>query len=164
MRSVDFVPVLLTEKADVFSIRLGDSVVSMFQSFYIRFKDSQDPYVTDDLNRILATIKTIGQKGVLENEMRPESHMNDRVCAIPLTILPRDKKKHGTLRLYCIRVSDKLFVLGGGGLKRVQTYEDDENLSKQVDLLQKIDQAFRDLEEQGVDIHREIYNLTLQID
>lgn len=164
MRSVDFVPVLLTDKADIFSIRLGNSVASAFQSFYIQFKDSQDSFVADDLNRILATIKTIGQKGVLENEMRPESHMNNRVCAIPLTVLPRDKKQHGTLRLYCIRVSDRLFVLGGGGLKRVQTYEEDEYLSEQVELLQKIDQAFHRLEEQGVDIHQEIYNLTLQID
>lgn len=164
MMLVEFVPILLTNKADVFSIRLSGDAESEFQKFYIRFKDIDDAFLRDDLDRILATIQTIGQKGALENETRPEGTLQDRVCAIPLIIEPRDKRKHGTLRMYCVRVSEKLFILGGGGIKTTQSYEEDEYLLKQVSLLQQIDRQLTDLENEGKNLQTEIYNLVLSID
>lgn len=163
MSRIEFVPVLLTNKADVFSIRLDNEPDTEFQKFYIQFKNTDDTYLADDLNRILAAINDIGQKGPLENNLKPEGHIYDRVCALPLLTLPRDKKAHGTLRLYCIRVSDKLFILGGGGLKTTQSYEEDEVLMGQVTLLQKIDKELWGLENDGQNIEQDIYNLSLEI-
>lgn len=152
MRIVEFVPILLTEKADVFSIRLSGESMSEFNKFYIRFKDTDDTYLLNDLNRILATIKAIGLKGALENETRPEGKMQDRICAIPLITEPRDKQKHGTLRLYCIRISEKLFIVGGGGIKKNQTYQENSGLADQVLLLQQIDKKLLALEADGEDL------------
>ncbi len=164
MMLVEFVPILLTQNADVFSIRLSGNAESEFQKFYILFKDVDDPFLRNDLDRILATIHTIGQKGALENETRPEGAIQDRVCAIPLLTEPRDKRKHGTLRMYCIRVSEKLFILGGGGIKTTQSYEEDEFLSKQITLLQQIDRQLTALENNGKNLQSEIYNLVINID
>lgn len=163
MRIVEFVPILLTEKADVFSIRLSGESMSEFNKFYIRFKDTDDTYLLNDLNRILATIKAIGLKGALENETRPEGKMQDRICAIPLITEPRDKQKHGTLRLYCIRISEKLFIVGGG-IKKNQTYQENSGLADQVLLLQQIDKKLLALEADGEDLTQAIYNLTLELD
>ena len=87
--------------------------------------------------------------------------MSDRVCAIPLEISSRSKRK-GTLRVYCIRVSDKLLLLGGGGCKKTQTYQEDVELFDKVKCLQVIDKRLRLLEREGVDIHSEIVNIKLE--
>lgn len=90
--------------------------------------------------------------------------MNDRVCAIPVLTAYRDKKKHGTLRIYCIRISDKLLVAGGGGVKSTQTYEEDEKLHMHVQTLQNIDAELARIEMEGKEIEKEIYNLIIDID
>ena len=89
--------------------------------------------------------------------------MNDRVVALPLYTTPRNKRKHGTLRLYCIRISDNLLILGGGGEKATQTYEEDAFLLEKVRTLQNIDKELSRLEDYGVDIHTRINNLTINI-
>ena len=39
------------------------------------------------------------------------------------------------LRLYCLRLSDKILILGNGGVKKTRTYEEDANLQKFEQLL-----------------------------
>lgn len=46
--------------------------------------------------------------------------MNDRVCAMSVL-----KSK---LRLYCLRLSDKILILGNGGVKKTGTYDEDDTL------------------------------------
>lgn len=43
------------------------------------------------------------------------------------------------MRLYLLNIQAKILILGNGGLKNTATYEEDENLHRQVKLLQKID-------------------------
>lgn len=62
VRKIAFKPVLLTEKADIFSIWINDNPFTEFQKFVICFKGSSDPFIADDLERILASIRTIGNK------------------------------------------------------------------------------------------------------
>lgn len=50
-----------------------------------------------------------------------------------------------------------------GGLKTTQTYEEDDVLSKHVQTLQSIDHELSNIEKEGKDLHKEIYNLTIQI-
>ena len=57
--------------------------------------------------------------------------MNDRVCAIPVD--------SGKLRLYCLRISDQILIIGNGGLKNTRIYEESEELSGYVMDLQKFD-------------------------
>ena len=130
-------PFRLTDVAEIFSIRLEDKKYSELQEFLIVYKESF---------------------------FRPEGNMNDRVCAIPVLTAYRDKKKHGTLRIYCIRISDKLLVVGGGGLKNTQTYEEDEKLHMHGQILHKIDAVLTRIEMEGKEIEKEIYNLIINID
>ena len=44
------------------------------------------------------------------------------------------------LRLYCLRISDQILIVGNGGVKTTRTYEEDAELSGYVMNLQKFDQ------------------------
>ena len=162
MREVEFVPFRLTDNADIYSIRIDGRENTEFQEFMINFKDTENLYMADDFNRILKSISTIIEKSAKEYYFRPEGNLNDRVQALPLYTMPRNKK-YGTLRLYCIRISGRLLILGGGGDKITQTYEEDEHLLDKVRTLQSIDNQLRRLEEEGFDIHTRINNLTISI-
>lgn len=61
--------------------------------------------------------------------------MNDSVVALPVT--------SSKLRLYCLRLSDKILVLGNGGVKTSQRYEDDTLLNGYVMTLQKFEKLLR---------------------
>ena len=57
--------------------------------------------------------------------------MNDCVCALPVD--------SGMLRLYCLRITDKILIIGNGGTKTTQTYEESNELLGYVIDLQKFD-------------------------
>lgn len=164
MQKVEFVPLMLTDKSDIYSIRINDDKETELHKFIVLFKDSADAYLNDDFDRILAAIEKIAQNGALESFFRIEGKMNDRVCAIPLLIKPRNKKKHGTLRLYCVRVSETLLIVGGGGLKVTDTYEDNSLLLEHVSRLQAIDSQLSSLEKGELKLEDNIMNITILID
>lgn len=164
MRNVEFKPVLLTEESDIFSIVLEHGKESEFQKFLIMFKDTGDQYIKEDFDRILAAIEIISQNGALESYFRNEGRMTDRICAIPLLVKSRDKARHGTLRLYCIRISDSLLIIGGGGIKTTEKYEDDYVLLSKIQDLQSIDHSLAIIEENGSCLNNELYNLVVEID
>ena len=163
MRRVEFVSVRLSEVAEIFSIRIGEKSNSELQDFILKIRDLKDLYLHNDYMQIMKSLAEISHKGARESFFRPEGKMNDRVCAIPLSTSYRNKKK-GTLRLYCIRISDKLLVVGGGGIKTTRTYNEDETLSMHVKTLQMIDEELSLMEQDGCNLHKEIYNLKLEID
>ena len=43
------------------------------------------------------------------------------------------------MRLYCLRMSDSVLIVGNGGIKRTKTNEEDESLNGYVITLQKLD-------------------------
>ena len=163
MRQVEFVPFRLTENAEIFSIKINGNTNTELQKFLIALKDVNDEHLQSDLRQIMISLTEIAQHGAKEYFFRPEGKMKDRVCAIPLLTIPRKRSK-GTLRLYCIRISDKLLITGGGGIKTTRTYNEDKTLSKHVETLQKIDKAFSYMEGEDKNIHKEIYNMIIQID
>lgn len=67
MKSVEFVPFLLTEKADIFSIRLNGNVLTETEEFLIEYKDTKSLPLKKDLETILTSINGIGDEGVLES-------------------------------------------------------------------------------------------------
>ena len=62
--------------------------------------------------------------------------MNDRVCALPVI---RSK-----LRLYCLRLSDSILILGNGGVKKTRTYDEDDELRGFVVTLQNFDKHIKE--------------------
>lgn len=163
MRQVEFIPLILTDVTDIFTIRFNGEVLTEFHKFLVMFKDTPDPYLADDLARINKAIELVANNGALESLFRPEGAYEDRLCAIPLLIQSRDKNV-GTLRLYCIRVSDQLLIIGGGGLKTTASYEEDPNLLRKVQDLQAIDSKLKETENfSSIRIEDSIYNLIIDI-
>lgn len=164
MSKVEFVPFLLTETTDIFSIRINGDRMTELEKFLIMFKDSENKYVQSDLESIIKAISNISENGALESYFRPEGKFNDRVVALPIYVVSRNKKAEGTLRLYGIRISNSLLIIGGGGLKTTQAYDQDEVLREHVERLQKIDGVLSGLSSEGLAIQDAIYNLTVEID
>lgn len=163
MRLVEFVPFWLTEVVEIFTIRINEKGNTETHEFILMFKNSDNQYLKDDFGRIFQTLRNISENGANENLFRPEGSVSDRVCALPLITGRRSRHSNGTLRLYCIRISDQLLILGGGGEKTTQTYQEDPILNEQVHTLQQIDKALSDLENDGMDLNKEIINLTINI-
>lgn len=67
--------------------------------------------------------------------------MSDRVCALPID--------SGKLRLYCLRLSDKILILGNGGIKSTRTYNEDSALNGYVMDLQQFDTLLKEAEKDG---------------
>lgn len=84
-----------------------------------------------DYQRIIAALQAILRIGALERFFRPEGDMNDSVQALPI--------ESGKLRLYCLRLSDQIVILGNGGVKNTRTYEEDPKLYGYVLDLQKFE-------------------------
>lgn len=76
-------------------------------------------------------IGRIADFGAFERFFRPEGKMSDRVCALPVL--------KSRLRLYCLRLSDKILILGNGGVKATRTYDEDDMLKGYVITLQNFD-------------------------
>ena len=57
----------------------------------------------------------------------------------PLIIEHRRGRGVGTVRLYCIRISDRLLIIGNGGIKKVVQFEDDPVLLGIVNQLRDIE-------------------------
>ena len=53
------------------------------------------------------------------------------------------------LRLYCLRISDQILILGNGGVKTTRTYEEDPKLMGYVVDLQAFDKALTEAQKNG---------------
>ncbi|MEA3316805.1 MAG: hypothetical protein U9R54_02495 [Bacteroidota bacterium] len=82
----------------------------------------------EDIDIIIKWIDRIGKKGALKRYFRPEGK---NIWAVPI--------ETNSLRLYVLRLSDEILILGNGGLKTTRTYNEDPNLNVCVELLQTID-------------------------
>ena len=164
MRQVEFVPLLIRNNAEIFSVRFCNEAKTEFSKMLEIVRQAHDSYIERDKNEILKVLSKMTERGIPEYLFRPEGSINDRVCAIPLDCAKRDINRHGTLRLYCIRISDKLLITGSGGIKTTRTYEQDTLLYDAVIIMQKIDKIILEMENEGICIEDEIYNLTITID
>lgn len=130
-----------TDNAGLFTICFEDSEESEFEKFVMKFKD--DAERKQDLQVILNAIqKMLSASGFLERFFRPEGKMNDHVVALPI--------ERGKLRLYCLRMSNSVLIVGNGGIKTTRTYNEDADLSGYVITLQKLDALLKEAVKNGV--------------
>ena len=113
--------------------------MSEFSKFMTRFKDNGK--LQRDYQLILYALQKILENGVFERYFRREGRMSDRVCALPID--------SGKLRLYCLRISDKILILGNGGIKATRTYNENSELNGYVLDLQKFDALLKEAEKEG---------------
>lgn len=121
------------ECCTIYTLQFLRDVESEFEKFVVKFRE--DAEYSEDFSRIAAFIKRIAKTGALERYFRPEDKMNDSVVALPVM--------SSKLRLYCLRLSDKILVLGNGGVKTSRRYEDDTLLNGYVMTLQKFEKLLK---------------------
>lgn len=127
------------DNVGMFSICFDGSEVSEFEKFLHEFKDNAT--YNKDFNVILLALAKIIDKGALERFFRNEGRMGDNVKALAI-----DSRK---LRLYCLRISDQILILGNGGVKTTRTYQENEKLSGYVMDLQTFDKVLLKAQQSG---------------
>lgn len=134
-----------TEKAGLFTICFEGESYTEFQKFII--KGNENATLQPDLQKILNAIQhMMDAVGFLDRYFRPEGKMRDRVAALPI--------QSNKLRLYCLRLSDSVLIVGNGGQKDTKTYQENPELNGYVINLQKLDDILRIAEQKGT-IHIE---------
>ena len=119
-----------TDIAGLFTICFEGDDATEFQKFIEKFKE--DATRKEELSVILTAInRMLNASGFPERYFRPEGKMGDHVVALPV--------ERTKMRLYCLRMSDSVLIVGNGGIKRTKTYEEDESLNGYVITLQKLD-------------------------
>lgn len=138
-RSAKIEPIKESPIASLYTIIFEDDNLSEFAKFMTRFRDNGK--LQRDYQLILYALQKILENGVLERYFRPEGKFSDRVCALPID--------SGKLRLYCLRISDKILILGNGGIKETKTYNENTELNGYVIDLQKFDALLKAAEKEG---------------
>ena len=134
MSNAELILVNEAKSCTLYTIQFLSENESEFERFYNKFKDEVD--FNPDLMRIVGFLNKIADFGALERFFRPEGKMNDNVAALPVV--------SSKLRLYCLRLSDRILILGNGGAKKTKTYEQDNELSGYVLTLQKFDRLIKE--------------------
>lgn len=139
MKKASLEAIHASEKASLYTIFFQGDNLSEFSKFMMRFKDNAK--LKRDYQLIVYALQKILETGALERYFRPEGKYADRVCALPIN--------SGRLRLYCLRLSDKILILGNGGIKETKTYNENKELSGYVLDLQKFDALLKSCEQDG---------------
>ena len=133
MSEVELVLVNDTDKCTIYTIQFSEESETEYERFYAKF--IEDAQLNKDLLRIVQILDKIADEGALERFFRPEGKMRDSVVALPVL--------RSRLRLYCLRLSDRILVLGNGGVKNSQTYEEDDSMRGYVLTLQKFEELLK---------------------
>lgn len=132
-------PVEQGNSASLYTISFVKDDLSEFAKFMSNFKDNAR--LQRDYQIILLALQRIMENGALERYFRPEGKYSDGVCALPIS--------SGKLRLYCLRLSDKILIIGNGGIKDCKTYNENNELNGYVIDLQKFDSLIKDAIKDG---------------
>lgn len=127
------------DNVSLYSICFNGSDISEYENFLMKFKDNST--LNQDFQRILVALEKIIERGALERFFRVEGKMRDNVAALSLD-------SH-CLRLYCLRISDEILILGNGGVKTTRTFQEDEELSGYVMDLQSFDELLKQAQRNG---------------
>lgn len=139
MKIVNLKTIEQNDNVSLYSICFNGNDLSEYEDFLMKFKDNST--LNQDFQRILLALEKIIDRGALERFFRVEGKMNDRVSALAI-----DSRK---LRLYCLRISDQILIVGNGGVKTTRTYQEDETLSGYVMDLQRFDELLKQAQQNG---------------
>lgn len=129
-----------SEKVSFYSISFQMDRTTEFERFLSKFEEEAE--FNEDYQKILAALEIILDRGALERYFRPEGKMDDNLCAIPI--------ESGNIRLFCLRISDQILILGNGDKKTTRTYQEDRKLLGYALDLQKFDKLLKKDLEDGV--------------
>lgn len=129
MKSVELYLIEEGDNCTLYTLQFLDETDNEFEKFVSKFINESEYH--EDYLRIAKFIRRILKSGAQERLFRREGNSTDSVVALPTF--------NSQLRLYCLRLSDKILILGNGGIKTTKTYEEDPNLRGYVLTLQKFE-------------------------
>ncbi|MDE5883002.1 MAG: hypothetical protein K2J63_06660 [Muribaculaceae bacterium] len=127
------------EGCTIYTLHFIGDEKNEFEKFVEKVK--VDSELNSDFRQIVRVLERIGHIGAMERYFRPEGKFKDSIVALPINKTP--------LRLYCIRLTDKILILGNGGRKTTRTYNEDEVLQGYVITLQKFEKLLKEEETKG---------------
>ena len=139
MRTAKIKTIAMSDNVGLYSILFEPNQETEFRRFLAKFKDNST--LNKDYQAILNAIDRIIANGALERYFRPEGKINDNLAALAIN--------SRRLRLYCLRISDQILIMGNGGEKNTRTYEECAELSGYVMDLQKFDELLKQAQEEG---------------
>ncbi|MBQ7209567.1 MAG: hypothetical protein IJS05_01530 [Paludibacteraceae bacterium] len=146
MKTAKIISVAQSEQVGLYTICFNGEE-SEFQKFREKFKANAS--LNKDYKEILYALDRIIAKGAFERNFRYEGKANDKVAA--LSVYSK------VLRLYCLRISDQILIVGNGGVKTTRTYQEDPELNGYVIDLQKFDELLAEAQINGtITIERNI--------
>lgn len=119
------------EEIIFYTLRISGQTHSEAEKFFLNHKNNEK--YLEGVYIILKKMDRMGETGCEERHFRREGKAKDRVCALPEHLTAT------SVRLYAIRVSKNIVILGNGGLKTTATYNEDSYLNDCVEFLQTID-------------------------
>lgn len=128
------------EKVSLYSPRFEGEEYTEFEKFILAFRETH----LEDLQVLIRRLDIIKQNGAEDRYFRYEGSRDDRVMALPSHL------DTANLRLYLLNLQHRVLILGNGGIKDTQTYQENPNLHKCVQTLQKIDIQIRKSERQHI--------------
>ena len=129
-----------SEHVSLYSISFEKDRTTEFERFLSKFEEEAS--LNEDYQRIVYALSIILNNGALERYFRPEGSINDNLCALPI--------ERSRIRLFCLRISDEILILGNGDEKKTDTYEQDARLYGYALDLQKFDTLLRSDIESGI--------------
>lgn len=139
MSEIELLFVTSGERCTIYTIQFLSDEQNEFEKFIAKFRNNAE--LNPDFQAIMRFVEQIIDNGALERYFRREGKMNDSVVALPVL-----KSK---LRLYCLRLTDKILVIGNGDVKNRRTYQEDDTLQGYVMDLQKFERLLKQEESLG---------------
>ena len=136
MKEVTLKTIEQNDNVSLYSICFEIDGKSEFEKFMQEFKNNSQYKREYDI--ILLALERIIDKGALERFFRLEG---GRVKALSI-----DSQY---LRLYCLRISDEILIIGNGGVKKTRTYEQTPKLNGYVMDLRSFDNALKEAQKSG---------------
>jgi len=114
------------DKVNFYSIHIDGKELTELESFFEKFPIGCE--YDEEIDVIIAWMDKIAETGALERYFRPEGRYGDGVGVIPIDV-------GNKIRVYCLRLSDKILVFGNGGIKDAAKWQESEELAPYVKLL-----------------------------
>lgn len=118
-------------EVNFYSIRYSDNELSEAENFFDKVLDDEN--LEEDVEILSKLIDRIGENGAEPRHFRHAGTRQDKVAALP------EYLSSSNLRLYAIRLTKNIVIIGNGGIKKTKTYNEDPFLNECVETLKKID-------------------------
>jgi len=91
----------------------------------------------EDIDTIMTAMEMIAENGAEDRHFRYAGSEFDNAMELPPNMYSSQ------LRLYCLKISKNIVILGNGGKKETRTYQEDPWLDSCVKILQEIDRLLK---------------------